>query len=182
MELHSLQGLFALHSQPLNPNFRPSGNWSEPRAPGFRQKGMGSAGKQASDNLGLWREYRLAFREFAKKVENIESLRANARSEPAPIEMALLELERSRVHYNNCRDALAAALLSGSQREFRPGPQGILPRSETERVREIAELLWEFENRREGRADEDWFRAEKIIRCAAAAESVAKDCLQEAAR
>jgi hypothetical protein len=172
--------LFTLGSGPLNPKFRPGGDRSEPRAHGFRHTSMGIAGEQASGKLDLWREYRLAFQEFARKVENIESLKANASSGPTSIEMALLELERARVRYNNCRDALAAALLSGSPREFRSGSASVSPRPHTERIREIAELIWAFENKREGRADEDWFRAEKIIRCAA--ESTPEDCLQEALR
>jgi hypothetical protein len=35
-------------------------------------------------------------------------------------------------------------------------------------VRRIAELLWEFDDRRDGRADENWRRAEEIVRSAMA--------------
>jgi len=39
----------------------------------------------------------------------------------------------------------------------------------TERVRDIAELLWETAGRPEGTADEDWRAAEAIVRRASAA-------------
>ena len=74
----------------------------------------------------------------------------------------MLELERARLHYNNCRDALAAALRPGSN--LAPMASG----DHVGHIRELARLLWDFENRRDGRADEDWYRAEKIVRSAAA--------------
>lgn len=128
--------------------------------------------------MRLWREYREAFQDFARAVENIASLKAHTNPAQTSIEMALLELERAHVRYDNCRDTLAAALLSGSLNNSLARPAPALPQEPIERVREIAELLWELEDRREGRADEDWFRAEQIIRRAAAVESVPDDRLQ----
>jgi hypothetical protein len=42
------------------------------------------------------------------------------------------------------------------------------PRDPVEHIREFAQLLWDFEDRRDGRAEDDWYRAEKIVRSAAA--------------
>jgi len=67
-----------------------------------------------STNVALWREYRRAFEEFARKARIVQSLKEGAGPARASIDDALLELERARLHYNNCRDALAAALRPGS--------------------------------------------------------------------
>jgi hypothetical protein len=75
---------------------------------------------------------------------------------------ALLELERARLYHNQCRDALAAALRPDSQLASAP------PREHVQHIRELARLLWDFEDRRDGRADDDWYRAEKIVRSATA--------------
>jgi hypothetical protein len=37
------------------------------------------------------------------------------------------------------------------------------------RIKQMAELLWEFSGRPEGTADDDWHRAEEILRRALAA-------------
>jgi len=115
-----------------------------------------------STNVALWREYRRAFEEFARKARIVQSLKEGAGPAPASIDDALLELERARLHYNNCRDALAAALRPGSN--LAPMASG----HHVGHIRELARLLWDFENRRDGRADDDWYRAEKIVRSAAA--------------
>jgi hypothetical protein len=87
------------------------------------------------------------------------------------VDRALLELERARVHYRQSRDALASALLSGRSSRF-AGVQSLTrPPDDNQRVKEIAQLLWEFEARREGFADDDWYRAEEIIRSARAADA-----------
>ena len=132
---------------------------------------MSTAGKQAPNKLDLWREYRQAFQEFARTVDYVESFKRCANPSQAAIEIALLDREKAYARYENCRDALAAALLSGSPRNVLPRQAFVLPQENTERVKEIAELLWEFENRREGQADDDWFRAENIFRRAMANES-----------
>ena len=115
-----------------------------------------------STNVPLWREYRRAFEEFARKARLVQSLKESAVPARVSIDDALLELERARLHYNNCRDALAAALRPGSN--LAPAPSG----DHVGHIRDLARLLWDFENRRDGRADDDWYRAEKIVRSAAA--------------
>ena len=76
------------------------------------------------------------------------------------IDAALLDLEKARVNYNQHRDVLAQQLASFSVR----------PESDSAyRVREIAELRWELAGKPDGTADENWYRAEEIVRRAAAA-------------
>lgn len=76
------------------------------------------------------------------------------------IDRALLELEKARVNYNHQRDVLAQQLLSFPVRRA--------PDS-TSRVREIAELRWELAGKPEGTDEENWYRAEEIVRRATAA-------------
>jgi len=78
------------------------------------------------------------------------------------IDAALLELEKARVNYNHRRDMLAQQLLSFSQ-----FPESI--QAQPNRVREIAELRWELAGKPEGTDDENWYRAEDIVRRATAA-------------
>ena len=115
-----------------------------------------------STNVALWREYRRAFEEFARRARIVQSLKESAGQASASIDDALLELERARLYYNNRRDALAAAMLPDSN--LAP----IVSDGHVAHIREFAQLLWDFENRREGRADDDWYRAERIVRSAAA--------------
>jgi len=132
---------------------------------------MSTTGEQEPNKLNLWREYRQAFQEFARTVDYVASLKTCANPSQAAIEIALLDREKAYARYENCRDALAGALLAGSPRNVLPRQTLTLPQENAERVKEIAELLWEFENRREGQADDDWFRAENIFRRAMANES-----------
>jgi Protein of unknown function (DUF2934) len=79
------------------------------------------------------------------------------------IDTALLDLEKARVNYNHCRDILTKELLSAApQRELASD-------SIKNRVREIAELRWELAGKPEGTDDENWYRAEEILRRATAA-------------
>ena len=80
------------------------------------------------------------------------------------IDAALLELEKARVNYNHHRDVLAQQLLSFS---VRPASDSIQPQAN--RVREIAQLRWELAGEPEGTDDENWYRAEDIVRRATAA-------------
>ncbi len=123
---------------------------------------MSAAAAQPSTNVSLWREYRQAFREFARNAQSVQLLKDAPEPARASIDNALIELERARLHYNECRDALAAALRPDSQLASAP------PREPGQHTREFARLLWDFEDRRDGRADDDWYRAERIVRSAAA--------------
>jgi hypothetical protein len=85
----------------------------------------------------------------------------------AAIEAALVDVEKARAIYDEYRDALARELLPSSRTASFPvvdPPQAI-----TERVKSIAELLWETAGRPDGTADEDWRLAEEIVKRAATA-------------
>ena len=92
----------------------------------------------------LLSDYRNAFAGFAQKVRPARALMAASNPDWQAIDAALL-----------------AQQLNSS-----PFPEAI---SETNRVSEIAELRWELAGQPEGRDDENWYRAEDIVRRATAA-------------
>jgi Protein of unknown function (DUF2934) len=132
---------------------------------------MSTAGVQVHGRAELWRAYREAFQEFARRVEDLESQKTTGHTDRTSVDRALLELERARVRYRQSRDDLASALLSGRSSEFAEVQSPTRPPDDNKRVNEIAHLLWEFEARREGFADDDWYRAEEIIRSARATDA-----------
>ncbi len=78
-----------------------------------------------------------------------------------------MEVEKARVIYDGCRDALAAQLLPAANRAAIPPKDP--PQVVTERVKSIAELLWETAGRPDGTAEADWRLAEEIVKRAATA-------------
>jgi Protein of unknown function (DUF2934) len=132
---------------------------------------MSAGGVQVHGTAELWRAYREAFQEFARRVEELESQKITGHMDRTSVDRALFELERARVHYRQSRDALASALLSGRSSRFAEIQSHTRPPDDNQRVKEIAHLLWEFEARREGFADDDWYRAEEIIRTTRAADA-----------
>jgi Protein of unknown function (DUF2934) len=110
----------------------------------------------------LFSDYRSAFAEFARKSAQVRALMAASNPDWQAIDAALLELEKARVNYNHRRDMLARQLLNSSQ-----FPEAIQPHAD--RVRQVAELRWELAGKPEGTDDENWYRAEEIVRRAAAA-------------
>jgi hypothetical protein len=111
---------------------------------------------------GPYSDYRVAFAEFAERVRQTRALTAATNPDRQAIDAALLDLEKARVNYNQHRDILAQQLLSSSQL-----PELVQPQSD--RVREIAQLRWELAGKPEGADDENWYRAEDIVRRATAA-------------
>ena len=112
--------------------------------------------------------YRNAFEEFSRKVQEVQALTARAGTDPKQVETALVQLERSHVAYIERRNQWVQHLLpSSSQELLRPGttPQ----HDHDDCVRAIAQVLWESQGRPEGTCDEDWRRAEEIVRMAAQA-------------
>jgi len=114
---------------------------------------MNQAPEELIVTLNLSKAYRSAFEEFSRRVQRVQQLTAEENPELAALDSALLELEKARLAYNACRDALARHLLASSA-----------PRTYGDRVKRMAELLWEVEGRPDGKADEDWYRAEEIVR------------------
>jgi hypothetical protein len=119
---------------------------------------MNQAPEESLTTLDLSQAYRSAFVEFSRKVQRVQQLTAEQNPDLAALDTALLDLEKARIAYNTCRDALASHLLASST-----------PRTYGDRVKRMAELLWEVEGRPEGTADQDWHRAEEIVRRAPAA-------------
>ncbi|MDP9054454.1 MAG: DUF2934 domain-containing protein [Acidobacteriota bacterium] len=123
----------------------------------------------ASANSALAAAYRATFQEYSNKLERLQTLMFSpglgAGSDPALIEAALLEVEASRIAHSCARDRLARELIRSTS------SLGTLhcPRAIQSRIRQTARLLWEVAGCPEGTAESDWYKAEKVVRTAAAA-------------
>jgi hypothetical protein len=116
-------------------------------------------------------EYRSAFEEFSQKAQLVQLLTEHPTGDRNAFEGALLELEKAHLAYNGARDALVRSLLptlGPARPEQRPDYRSS---DHSEDVQAIAELLWESAGRPTGTAEEDWRRAEAIVKCAVAATS-----------
>jgi hypothetical protein len=114
---------------------------------------------------GKFSDYRTAFAEFAQKARQARALMSGSNPDWQAIDAALLALERARVNYNRHRDILTMELLRTAPQPVRE----LASDSIQHRVREIAELRWELAGKPQGTDDENWFRAEDIVRRATAA-------------
>ena len=124
---------------------------------------MGATKSQLSDKQLLWRAYRDAFRRLEREATRLAKINAKASYDPAEAEAALLCMEQARLTYNDTRDTLAAFLMSPeARREFWMVPAA--KRQETRRVKGLAELFWELAGKPQGSADDDWYRAERVVR------------------
>ena len=112
--------------------------------------------------------YRSAFEDFSRKAQQVQSLTEHPTGDRKAFETALLELEKAHLAYNDARDALVRSLLPARCRAV-PESHGTDHRQD---VQAIAELLWESAGRPTGTAEEDWRRAEAIVRRAVACYSL----------
>jgi hypothetical protein len=126
---------------------------------------MSRATVQSITRVEAWRAYQRAFHQFSERVRHLQMLTTDPHPNRAAIEAALVDVEKARAIYDGCRDSLARELLPQS-RNF-PGTDA--PQAVKERVKSIAELLWESAGRPDGTADEDWRLAEEIVKRAATA-------------
>jgi Protein of unknown function (DUF2934) len=122
---------------------------------------------QSITRVEAWRAYQRAFHEFSERVRHLQMLTTDPHPNRAAIEAALVDVEKARAIYDACRDALAQQLLPPSRSTSLPAVDP--PQAVTERVKSIAELLWESAGRPDGTADEDWRLAEDIVKRAATA-------------
>ncbi len=122
---------------------------------------------QTVAKMEAWRAYQGAFRDFSGRVRHLQSLTTDPHPNRAAIETALIEVEKSRVVYDACRDTLALHLMPSVRRRVPPAPNS--PQAINEQVRSIAELLWETAGKPDGTAEDDWRKAEEIVKRAAAA-------------
>lgn len=113
--------------------------------------------------------YERAFQEFSYRVRELQGLTSHPSPDAAAINVALLEMEKAHWVYDRCRDALAVELLPASMRGTFRRMEPNSAEAYENRVRAIARLLWECVGRPEDTADDDWHRAEQIVRRAAAA-------------
>ena len=128
---------------------------------------MSRAHVQTITRIEAWRAYQRAFHDFSARVRRLQTLTDDPHPDRAAIEAALVEVEKARAIYDDCRDALAQQLLPPS--EMAGFPLEDPPAAKTERVKSIAELLWESAGRPEGTAEDDWHLAEEIVKRAATA-------------
>ena len=100
-------------------------------------------------------------------MRRLQTLTTDPHPNRTAIEAALVDVEKARVIYDGCRDVLARELLPTSNKTGFPSVDP--PQAINERVKGIAELLWESAGRPEGTAEEDWHLAEEIVKRAATA-------------
>src|SRR5690242_3984559 len=128
---------------------------------------MGATETQLSNQQLLWQSYRDAFCEFQREAAWLAKLNSQPTPDGAQTERALERLEHARLAYNDVRDSLAASRMSSRDAQlFWNVPTST--RRRREHVRTIAELLWQIGGRPQGSADDDWYRAERVIRRAEA--------------
>lgn len=124
---------------------------------------MGATQTQLSGEQLLWQAYRDAFRQFEREARKLAEIQASAISDRAEAEKALLRVENARLAYNDTRDTLAASRMPAAlSRALWKIPAAA--RREQTRVKDIAELLWELAGKPQGSADDDWYRAERVVR------------------
>ncbi len=114
-------------------------------------------------------EYRSAFEDFSRKAQQVQFLTEHPTGDREAFETALLELEKAHLAYNDARDAFVRTLMPPST-GAQPNPGGA-SEDHREDVQAIAELLWASAGRPTGTAEEDWLRAEAIVKSAVASAS-----------
>jgi len=117
---------------------------------------------QACDKQQLRGAYRDTFQQFEREAARLAQIHARLSYDPAEAEAALLRVEQARLAYNDTRDTLAALMMP---REARQAFEAIPPaaRQETRRVQGLAELFWELAGKPQGSAEDDWYRAERVV-------------------
>ncbi len=98
--------------------------------------------------------YRTAFGEYARQLDCLQRL-MDGNGADRDIEDALCAVEQARQAHNSARDRLAQALAASTAKP-----------STEEQVRQTARLLWELAGRPQGTAENDWQRAEQLVRSA----------------
>jgi hypothetical protein len=118
----------------------------------------------ATAAMDVQQAYERAFQEFSDRVRALQCLALHPSPDAAAITMALLELEKAHWAYDRCRDELAVELLPASMRGTFRLMEPNSAEAYEDRVRAVARLLWESVGSLEGTSDDDWHRAEQIVR------------------
>jgi len=122
---------------------------------------------QSITRVEAWRAYQRAFHVFSERVRHLQTLTTDPHPNRVAIEAALVHVEQARAIYDGYRDELAKELLPPARTaSFTIADP---PEAVAERVKSIAELLWESAGRPDGTAEEDWHLAEDILKRAATA-------------
>src|SRR5260370_34101728 len=100
---------------------------------------MSRARVESTAEIGAWQAYRRTFHDFSERVRHLQSLTTDPHPDRPAIEVALVEVEKARVVYDMCRDALAQHLL-GSSRPRVVSPDAS-PEAHAVHARQSAELL-----------------------------------------
>jgi len=129
---------------------------------------MSTTTDEGTRKAQAWAPYRQAFQQFSEKARFVQDMTATQNLGQSTVDAAMLELEKAHAVYIERRNTLAYFLLPSTARD-RVGVAA--PDSEfyQSHVRRVAELLWEVSGRPLGTANDDWHRAEAIIRSATAA-------------
>lgn len=129
---------------------------------------MSTTGDESSRKAQALAAYREAFKHFSEKARFMQDMTATRNLDRSLVDAAMLELEKAHTVYIERRNTLAYFLLPSTARDRVGVPA---PDSEFHKahVRRVAELLWEVSGRPLGTANDDWHRAEEIIRSVAAA-------------
>jgi hypothetical protein len=114
-------------------------------------------------NRKLLNQYRAAWEEFVRRTNALQDCLTVNQPDRAHVEVALLEVERARLAYNDARDILAAQMAG-----LKPAPRPAGEALEDGKVRAIASLLWELSGKPDGTAVADWLQAERLVQSASA--------------
>jgi len=121
------------------------------------------------ENPKLIEAYRSAWENYDLSLRELQA--ATEREERSRLDMLLLSVETARLEYSAARDRLAADMLGCNALGGDIGvPASSIRRDHApdHRVRDTAQLLWELSGKPLGTAENDWLRAERIVRYAAA--------------
>jgi hypothetical protein len=127
---------------------------------------MSTTGNEKTRKAQALAAYREAFKNFSEKARFIHEMTATRNQDRSLVDAAMLELEKANIVYIERRNTLASFLLPSTARDRVGAPDSEFYKSQ---VRRVAELLWEVSGRPLGTANDDWYRAEEIVRSVAAA-------------
>jgi hypothetical protein len=127
---------------------------------------MSTTGDERTRKAQALAAYREAFKNFSEKARFIQDITATRNLDRSLVDAAMLELEKAHSVYIERRNTLAYFLSPSTARDRVGAPDSEFYKSQ---VRRVAELLWEVSGRPLGTANDDWYRAEEIVRSIAAA-------------
>ena len=113
-------------------------------------------GPQTSEARALFNAlraaYDVAFQDFSRQVLSLQSILGHDAPDSTAMEEARRRVQQAQSVYRDCRDSLARFLLS---LDMKAAPAVC--------VESLAHQLWESDGRPAGKADEHWYRAERMI-------------------